>query len=385
MNVHKADVLDHFVSPKVLAGPSASEASAAAGARLREDRAYAELKARLDAVGFFRPAPGDYAWRLALALAMTVLGWCGIVLAGALWLRALGVASIGVAMIQSAFLAHDAAHGAITRKGWLVELIGQVHATLIAGYAFSYFRRGHDLHHFHTNEEELDPDCMSDLFSVGAASARRKTGLGRFVTRHQAVLLPLLVPLWALALKWDGLTFLVRGWRRWWRDLVAMAVHVAVWLVLPAHLIGVWTALAAYFACNALAGLYLGVVIPVNHIGTTYLAANHDLTFLEHQLATSRNIRRPTTPIVRAAFSYFFIGLDHQIEHHLFPWAPVCRLARGAAVTRGFCAERGLPYHEAGWTRAARDIGSHLARIGRDDDAEAAWQLSCKLVARGDE
>ena len=385
MNLHKADVLDHFVSPKIICGPSASPASADAAVRLREDPGYAELKHRLDAIGFFRPAPGDYAWRIALAAAMAIAGWCCIVLASALWLRAIGVALIGITMIQSAFLAHDAAHGAIAKRAWLVELIGQLYATVIAGYAFSYFRRGHDLHHFHTNEEELDPDCLSDVFSVGAASVRRKVGIGRFFTRHQAVIVPIVLPLWALTLKWDGLTFLARSWRRWWRDLVALAVHVAVWLVIPAHVIGVWAALAAYLTFNGLAGLYLGVVIPVNHIGTAYPPPGHDLTFLEHQLATSRNIRRPTTPIVRTVFAYFFIGLDHQVEHHLFPWAPVCRLADGAAVTRAFCAERGLPYHEASWTRAARDIGSHLARIGRSGDDEAAWQLSCKLVARGDE
>src|SRR5262249_25843713 len=159
------------------AGPSASPASADARAALRGDPAYAELTRRLDAVGFFAPAYWAYAWRIILNLAITASGWACLVLAASFWLHVVGVLAGGLAMLHSSFLAHDAAHGALARRPWLVELIGQLHSTLIAGYAFSYFRRGHDLHHFHTNEERIDPDCISALFSVDAGSARGKMGV----------------------------------------------------------------------------------------------------------------------------------------------------------------------------------------------------------------
>ncbi|MEO8551544.1 MAG: fatty acid desaturase, partial [Kofleriaceae bacterium] len=240
-------------------------------------------------------------------------------------------------------------------------------------------------HHFHTNEEDIDPDCLSDLFSVGPASAARKTGVGRLVTRYQAALMPLLFPLWALTLKWDGVMFLVRGGRRYARDLLAMALHVTVWIAIPAHMIGVGPAVACYFACNAIAGLYLGAVIPVNHLGTTYLESTHELTFLEHQLATSRNVRSLRPRIAGAVFDYLFIGLNRQIEHHLFPWVPVARLPAAAEVTRAFCAERGLTYRELAWTRAAVEVARHLARTGRHPGSASTWQPSGKLLVRGDE
>lgn len=376
MNRDKAAILDRFVSTKALAGPAASPASAGARAALRDDPAYAELRRRLDAAGFFAPAPGDYAWRIALTLAIAASGWAGLTVARSLWLHAAGALAVGVAMVQSAFLAHDAGHGALARRPWLVELLGQLHSTLVAGYAFSYFRRSHDLHHFHTNEEDVDPDCLSELFSVGARSARRKTGLGRLATRHQAVLIPLLLPLWALAMKWDGLTYVARGRRRCRRDLTVLVVHAAVWLAIPAACAGPAAALGGYLAANAVAGLYLGAVIPVNHLGTSYLSSGHALSFLEQQLATCRDVRPPGPAPVAAVFEFLFIGLHRQIEHHLFPWAPVCRLAAGAAVTRAFCLERGLPYNETTYPGAACAVLQHLARVGRRPEPEPGWGLS---------
>lgn len=365
MNRYKADVLDHFVSAK---------ASRDARAALRDDPVYRELKSRLDAIGFFAPAPWDYAWRVALALAIGAAGWAAIV-AGAWWTVALGVIAVGIAMVQWSFLAHDAGHGALAKRPWLVELVGQTHSSLLSGFSFTYFRRSHDLHHFHTNEQELDPDCLSDLFSVEAWSAERKTGIGRWMTRYQAVLMPLLFPMWALAMKWDGLCFLARHPARCWRDVTAIALHVALWLVVPIAIAGPVVGIVAYLGANAIAGIYLGVVTPMNHQATTYLGAAHTLSFVEHQLATCRNIRSPARPI-GWLFDYLFVGLNRQIEHHLFPWAPVSRLPAGARVVRALCRERGLPYNEMSYRAAVAELVHHFARVGRMTSRDARWRLS---------
>ena len=296
-------------------------------------------------------------------------------LAGSIWMYAAGALAVGVAMIQGSVLAHDAAHGALSRRSWLVELVGQLHGTLMAGFAFTYFRRSHDLHHAHTNESDLDPDCLSDLFSVEGGSASRKSGLGRFLTRHQAVLIPVLFPLWALAMKCDGLGYIARGWQRCWRDLVAMLLHAGVWLVLPVILTGPF-ALVGYLAANMIAGLYLGAVIPVNHVATTYLTSAHALSFVEHQLATCRNIRSPRSRPLAAVFSFVFLGLDRQIEHHLFPWVPACRLAKGSEIVREVCRAAGLTYNEASYRHAVHELATHFARVGRVAKLDATWRLS---------
>ena len=46
-----------------------------------------------------------------------------------------------------------------------------------------------------------------------------------------------------------------------------------------------------------------------------------------HQVETTRNLELPRF------VSFFFIGLDYQVEHHLFPKIPHQHLPRAAAIT----------------------------------------------------
>jgi fatty acid desaturase len=362
MRLRKAHVLDRFISMKVAAGPSAVPAAHAA---LRVDPDYRELKRRLEASGCFVAARAAYTWRAILLLLVLAAGWAGMAVAGATELRVAGVVAVGVASVVGAFLAHDAGHGAVTRRPRVVGIIGHVYATVAAGFAFNYHRRSHDLHHFHTNEETVDPDCISDLVSVHERAAHGATGIGRRFTRHQALLVPLVFPIWALSMRIDGLAYAVRNHRRCRVDLLGLALHVVLWLAIPAILIGPITAAALYLAHTAVAGLYLGAIIPVNHVAMTYLPPGHTLPFFHHQLATCRNIRTPRWPLGAAVVDFLFLGLDRQIEHHLFPSTATFRLARAAPVVRQFCQERGLPYHETTYTQAIGQIWRHFARIGR--------------------
>jgi fatty acid desaturase len=45
-------------------------------------------------------------------------------------------------------------------------------------------------------------------------------------------------------------------------------------------------------------------------------------------------------------------GLNHQIEHHLFPSMPTANLRAARAVVRGHCAGIGVAYHETGLVRS---------------------------------
>jgi fatty acid desaturase len=286
------------------------------------------------------------------------------------WLRLAAIAVAGFTMVQCAFLAHEAAHGAISRRPRLASAIGQLFTTFWVGYAFAYFRRSHDLHHYHVNERAIDPDTLSNLFSVNEHSARTKQGLGRWITRHQTIMMPVMSPLWAVGMKWDGLTYLWRNRRARWLDIAVIALHAALWLVIPGLAIGWAAALANYLAATAVAGVYLKIIIPVNHVATTTLGPEQaaGMGFLEQQLATSRNIAGPA--ILDHLFDHLFIGLNSQIEHHLVPFVPTTRLRAGRAIVRAFCRDHGLPYLEQSYRRALVDVYRHFARVARAASAE---------------
>jgi fatty acid desaturase len=370
MNRCKAAILDGYASDKILAGPYATARSRAAAAALRADPRYAELRRRLARTGFFAPAPWAGAARMAALTALAAGSYAVLCVPGLgpehRWLRLAAIAVAGLTMVQCSFLAHEAAHGAISRRPRVAAAIGQLFTTFWVGYAFAYFRRSHDLHHYHVNERAIDPDTQSSLFSVNEHAARTKQGLGRWITRHQTILIPVMSPLWAVGMKWDGLTYLWRNRRAAWLDCVVIALHAVLWLVIPGLAIGWGAALANYFAWTAVAGLYLKIIIPVNHVATTTLGPEHaaGIDFLAQQITTSRNIAGP------AILDHLFIGLNLQIEHHLFPFVPTTRLRAGREVVRAFCREHGLPYLEQGYLPALADVYRHFARVARFAGAE---------------
>jgi delta8-fatty-acid desaturase len=96
--------------------------------------------------------------------------------------------------------------------------------------------------------------------------------------------------------------------------------------------------------------------------------ANHDW---EHQLATTRDLQLPR------AISFFFIGLDYQAEHHLFPRIPHQRLPMAAQITRAWCERNGVTHHSEPYLTALakaerfmRDAWSKHA-VASDEDAAA--------------
>jgi fatty acid desaturase len=78
---------------------------------------------------------------------------------------------------------------------------------------------------------------------------------------------------------------------------------------------------------------------------------NHDW---QHQLATTRDLRLPS------AISFFFIGLDYQVEHHLFPRIPHQNLPHAARITRAWCAQHGLQHHTEPYLAALADSGRFM-------------------------
>src|SRR5262249_8786345 len=137
--------------------------------------------------------------------------------------------------------------------------------------------------------------------------------------------------------------------------------HIAFWFAIPARFIGLGAAIGYYFAWTAFAGVYLMVIIPVNHVGTNLIdpGSPRAADFIEHQITASRNITGPVLSDHR------FIGTNLQIEHHLFPFVPATRLRAGREVLRAFCREQELPYLEQRYVSALVDVYRQFAVAAR--------------------
>ncbi|ATZ28575.1 Stearoyl-CoA 9-desaturase [Streptomyces lavendulae subsp. lavendulae] len=80
--------------------------------------------------------------------------------------------------------------------------------------------------------------------------------------------------------------------------------------------------------------------------------------FLRRQVLTSRDVRGGRfTDVVLG-------GLNHQIEHHLFPSMPSPHLRRARIVVRGYCEELGVGYPETGLVDSYRQTLASLHAAG---------------------
>ena len=115
-----------------------------------------------------------------------------------------------------------------------------------------------------------------------------------------------------------------------------MTVHYTSWLVIPSIIWGPLVAFGLYAALWGLVGVCLALVFAPAHMGLP-IVTEQSKDWV-HQLETTRNLELPR------AVSFFFIGLDYQVEHHLFPKIPHANLPRAAKITADWCARHNVTY-----------------------------------------
>lgn len=75
-------------------------------------------------------------------------------------------------------------------------------------------------------------------------------------------------------------------------------------------------------------------------------------------------------------------NLSHQIEHHLFPDIPANRYAEVAPKIKALCAEYGIHYNEASFTRQFASVWVRLAKCSLPNDWKAELKQGWKKFAQ---
>ncbi|HET7365344.1 MAG TPA: acyl-CoA desaturase [Burkholderiales bacterium] len=320
----------------------------------RVDPLHRALFAELLRAGCFQPASTRCAAYAAFVIGGYSAVYGALLTAPGMPLRLAVIVAGAFFTMHGGFLAHEAGHGGITANRRLADFLGQLFHTLLTALCYSYFQHIHRRHHPHCNDRSRDPDMQSEFFSMYAESAAAKRGIGRWISRHQAVLIWVLVWLQGFTLKIDSLRFLAREPRSTRIDQLVVGVHYAMWLVPPAIVLGVGDALLNYGLITLLIGGYTGAAFVVNHIGTRVIEPQESVSLFRQELAVTRNLGDS-----RLA-DFFFGGVNNHIEHHLFPAMPTARLRIARHITREFCRRHGLAYREMSWLAAAREVTQHF-------------------------
>lgn len=322
------------------------------------------LAAELRAAGCFESAAAHYRLRLALLVPAFFALWFGLLVSsGAVYVGL--VLATGLVSVQLGLIGHDAGHRAVDSRAWVNELCGHFGMSIVNGLGFGYWRGQHNLHHKHSQIEDRDPDMQDSLIvTVYARSVARKRGFARWLLRWQAVYFwPVAATFHPYALRLASLRNLLRRRRNARNDRWTLLLHVVLWLAVPALIVGPGAALVTYALVSLVVGGLLTMLFATNHVGMPSLEVGHDLDFFKRQVETSRNLDVPRP------LTFLFGGLDHQIEHHLFPnmGAPGLRAAR--RVVEPFCRARGLRYTAVGFMAAQRAVLAHLSTVGQSAEA----------------
>ena len=136
-------------------------------------------------------------------------------------------------------------------------------------------------------------------------------------------------------------------------------VAIVFWFIVPFFVFPIDKALVFFFTMHLASGLYILHIFAPNHKGMPELAPGVKLSFLEQQIVTSRNV------IGHPVLDQFYMGLNYQIEHHLFPATPRINLPRLSMHVQALCRKLNLEYTLCTPIESDQIILRELAEIAR--------------------
>lgn len=261
-----------------------------------------------------------------------------------------GTAGIGLGVM------HDANHGSVSRRKWINEFLGYS-MNLVGGSSFTWKIQHNLLHHSYTNIYELDEDIHDKPFLRLSPHGVLK--------RHHSFQHIYALGLYCLAtLSWVTL----KDFRQWnayrknglaekggfrpGRELTLMIVskvlYFALVIGLPVALgLSWWIALLGFVLAHAIAGLVITVIFQLAHVveGPDHFvphpSGTMENTWAIHQLGTTANFATGSRIV-----TWFTGGLNHQVEHHLFPHISHLHYTKLSEIVRRTAKDFDLPYYE---------------------------------------
>ena len=330
------------------------------GERANPTTEYSALLRTVRDAGLLRRSRGFYYGMFAALLGVLGATVAGMVLLGDSWFQLLLAAALGVIFTQFAFLAHEASHRQVFESGRANDRAGRTIANLFVGISYSWWMTKHSRHHANPNVTGKDPDIERDFVSFVPEDAAKASGLYAWITKRQGYLFfPILI--------FEGLNLHIAGFRtvfgrakvdRRGLEIVMLVPRIVLYVVAIFLLMSPGLACAFIGVQLAVFGVYMGASFAPNHKGMPVLPHDSKVDFLRRQVLTSRNIRG------NWVMDTFMGGLNHQVEHHLFPDMPRPHLKKAREIAREYCAANGIAYTETSLGESYAIVVRYLNRVG---------------------
>ena len=269
----------------------------------------------------------------------------------ACWLlMGFGLSGVGMATM------HDANHGSFSKKRWINKLFGNS-LYLLGGFPPNWRYQHNTLHHGFTNIEGHDEDIAPpEILRLSPHRPLKK--IHRYQYLYAWFLYSLMTISWIIVKdftrlkKYREMGVKLNGNRNYKKLLVDLIVSKVLYylllLVVPLLTVPVawyWTA-TGFVLMHLVGGLVLAAIFQTAHVVPTsdypLPDENDELNnnWAAHQLHTTCNF----APKNRL-FTWLVGGLNHQVEHHLFPNISHIHYRKIADIVQEKAREFGMPYH----------------------------------------
>jgi len=290
------------------------------------------------------------------------------------WIKLLLTVVMGVGMAGVGMnVMHDGNHGSFSKHPWVNKIMGSS-IYILAGNVFNWKVQHNVLHHTYTNIHGHDEDLEAGRilrFSKHASWAPHH----RFQHLYSVLLYGLLTLNWAIFTDFSQMRRYIKKKlsyanskkpaMQWTGLILTKVLYFTIWVVLPIFILDIawWKVVIGFVVMHYTAGLILSVVFQLAHvIGDAEMPlpenGSHELkhTWAIHQLKTTVNFATKNRFI-----NWFTGGLNHQIEHHIFPHISHIHYTKIGEIVKKTAREFNLPYNEYKTTRSA--IFSHFQHL----------------------
>ena len=284
---------------------------------------------------------------LVLILTLDLPGWVQVLL---MILIGVGMAGVGMNVM------HDANHESFSSKKWVNKLMGSS-IYILAGNDYNWKVQHNVLHHTYTNIQGMDEDIDAGRI-IRFSKHAKWLKIHKFQKYYSIFLYGLLTINWAITTDFkQSYQYLKRKLSygkfpnpatQWTKLIIGKIVYYAVWIVLPLFLgFTWWQVLIGFFIMHYTAGIILSITFQLAHVmPNTDMPlpdkdGNMEHTWAIHQLFTTSNFA-PKNKFVE----YYTGGLNHQVEHHIFPHISHIHYKKIAKIVRETAKEFNLPYNE---------------------------------------
>nr|WP_236002914.1 acyl-CoA desaturase [Luteirhabdus pelagi] len=295
-----------------------------------------------------------------LLLTLDLPGWSQILLT---IVMGVGMAGVGMNVM------HDANHGSYSSKKWVNKILGGS-IYILAGNVYNWQVQHNVLHHTYTNIHGHDEDLDAGRVIRFSQHAKWRW-FHRFQHYYSVILYGLLTFNWMLTADFKQtqrylkkkLSYgkMPKPIKQWSVLFITKAIYFSVWVVIPLLVLDIawWKILLGFFIMHYTAGLILSIVFQLAHVvEDTEMplpdeSGSMKNTWAIHQLFTTVNFSRKNRIV-----NWFTGGLNHQVEHHIFPNISHIHYTEIAKIVKETALEYNLPYNEYTSTRKA--IAAHF-------------------------